>query len=334
VQTAAAGAALEGRLQQLQELVASSWELVDVLLPKLDTLFLKAMLYEEPGWLTKHTAIPIPAASPAEQQRSKPNSSSNSSDGGGGGGGAMQAIRQQQQQGGVGGQQYPLLFAGKALKALQGLLSPTAATAAAAAGGRVGQVLGALPPAVQVPVVGCVQESCWQRQQGRAAGVAAVRQILCFNHTITTSSSSNSSGSSSRGTWQGPAAAGCELLGCWPQPVVLRGAAASWPCVAHGSGWDLEWLAQQGLQGRVRVAPSLQFPFVEPQLLDILIKLRGVLGCQQGMVGGGGVSREWLEVGCFQPARDVRRGTCVRACFCCGGGGGGGGRRTGGLGGC
>jgi hypothetical protein len=61
-----------------------------------------------------------------------------------------------------------------------------------------------------------------------------------------------------------------------PQPVVLRGAAASWPCVADG--WDLAWLQeQQGMQGKVRVAPSLQFPFVEPQLLEILLRLQG--GC-------------------------------------------------------
>jgi hypothetical protein len=40
--------------------------------------------------------------------------------------------------------------------------------------------------------------------------------------------------------------------------------------------WGLGWLAQQqGFTGKVRVAPSLQFPFVEPQLLDILLKLRG-----------------------------------------------------------
>jgi hypothetical protein len=76
-----------------------------------------------------------------------------------------------------------------------------------------------------------------------------------------------------------PAAAAYEVLECWPQPVLLRGAAATWPCCAAGAqegGWDLQWLAgQQGLQGKVRVAPSLQFPFVEPQLLEILLKLRG-----------------------------------------------------------
>jgi hypothetical protein len=56
--------------------------------------------------------------------------------------------------------------------------------------------------------------------------------------------------------------------------VVLRGAAADWPAVSQP--WGLAWLQQQQhLSGRVRVAPSLQFPFVQPSLLEVLLQLRG-----------------------------------------------------------
>jgi hypothetical protein len=59
-------------------------------------------------------------------------------------------------------------------------------------------------------------------------------------------------------------------------PVVLRGAGAAWP--AAGS-WTLDFLgALPGFEGRARVAPSLQFPFVEPQLAALLVAAKGERG--------------------------------------------------------
>ena len=34
-------------------------------------------------------------------------------------------------------------------------------------------------------------------------------------------------------------------------------------------------LAEEGFRGKVRVAPSLVFPFCEPRLLELLVELRG-----------------------------------------------------------
>jgi hypothetical protein len=307
--------------QQLQQLVQDSWQLVDSLLPRLEATFLKAMLVEEPGWLTKHQGYPIPAhpdlVYPADRSRgssldagsssSSMDSSSSSNPAAPGGRGSQMASGNVDNN-----QQSPWLFAGKALAALQGLLNPAAATATLAASGAssssqasgsITQLLGAEPPRVQVQVAGRVQAFDWHDQQERAAAVAAVQQILQppqdtgttaaphqqlvgghsgFRHSSSTSHCSGDSigtEHSSSMYQHVPAAAAYEVLECWPQPVLLRGAAATWPCCAAGAqegGWDLQWLAgQQGLQGKVRVAPSLQFPFVEPQLLEILLKLRG-----------------------------------------------------------
>lgn len=56
-------------------------------------------------------------------------------------------------------------------------------------------------------------------------------------------------------------------------PVVLRGAAAAWPAARH---WSPDALcARPGFGGLVRVAPSLQFPFVEPALAELLFQARG-----------------------------------------------------------
>lgn len=57
-----------------------------------------------------------------------------------------------------------------------------------------------------------------------------------------------------------------------PQPVVLRGAAAHWPAI---QGWTLQHLAEAKLEGRARLAPSLQFPFTEPRLAALLARQRG-----------------------------------------------------------
>lgn len=270
VAATAAAAVLEAQ-QQLQQLVDDSWNLVQALLPKLETLFLKAMLFEEPGWLTQHTAHPIPAC---------PNSGSSSSSESEGLPRGQQPLQQQQS---------TWLFAGKALLALPDVLGPAAA--AAAGGGKqhgrgsISQIMGAVPPAVQVPVLGQIEAFDWQQQEGRTAAAAAVCRILSPGIDAPSSSYSDSPSAGQHSPPSQPAVtngssspmqglAGFELLGCSPQPVVLRGAAASWPCVE--AGWDLAWLAQQGIQGKVRVAPSLQFPFVEPQLLEILLRLKGV----------------------------------------------------------
>jgi hypothetical protein len=55
-------------------------------------------------------------------------------------------------------------------------------------------------------------------------------------------------------------------------PLVLAAAAADWPAVQN---WSLGALAEEGFRGKVRVAPSLVFPFCEPRLLELLVELRG-----------------------------------------------------------
>jgi hypothetical protein len=84
-----------------------------------------------------------------------------------------------------------------------------------------------------------------------------------------------------------------ELRGCLPQPVLLRGAAVDWPMVQEPLG--LSWLSQQqNVRGKVRVAPSLQFPFVEPQLVELLSQLKGELcGRFRGGGGRGGDVHSW-----------------------------------------
>jgi hypothetical protein len=59
-------------------------------------------------------------------------------------------------------------------------------------------------------------------------------------------------------------------------PVVLRGVASGWPALGL---WSPDWLgARPGFEGRVRVAPSLQFPFCEPRLAELLEQARGATG--------------------------------------------------------
>jgi len=299
-------AATEGAQQRLQQLVQGGWQLADSLLPKLEALFLKVMLVEEPGWLTHHLGHPIPASvHPNSTSGSGDDSSFVAASSGGssaaaatGGSPATDSLRSvsqlqqlQQQEAPV---QSPWLFAGKALQALQGLLTP-AASAAAAAGAikpsftaapgnaactavtgtyatHVQQLIGAVPPAVKVPVVGQVTAFDWHEQAGAAA--AAVRDIILQQSSPVATARSLKPQQTPAAGATGAAVADYELLGSWLQPVVLRGAAAAWPCVSQP--WCLDWLGQQqNFMGKVRVAPSLQFPFVEPQLLDVLLKLRG-----------------------------------------------------------
>jgi hypothetical protein len=56
------------------------------------------------------------------------------------------------------------------------------------------------------------------------------------------------------------------------RPVVVRGAAAGWEATQRRS---VPWLEQQGFEGRVMVAPSLQFPFCEPGLAEMLVQAKG-----------------------------------------------------------
>mmetsp|Transcript_3293 Transcript_3293/g.9462 ORF Transcript_3293/g.9462 Transcript_3293/m.9462 type:complete len:527 (+) Transcript_3293:633-2213(+) len=57
------------------------------------------------------------------------------------------------------------------------------------------------------------------------------------------------------------------------EPVLLCGAAAHWPAVTR---WSLRYLAAKlGFEGLVRVAPTHEFPFCEPALLQVLVDLLG-----------------------------------------------------------
>jgi hypothetical protein len=87
-------------------------------------------------------------------------------------------------------------------------------------------------------------------------------------------------------------------------PVVLRGAAAGWPALRR---WDLGHLAAQDFRGRVKAAPSLHFPFCEPQLLRYL---RATERAGGGRQAGGGTAAPSVEVamGVGEFAARLRRG--------------------------
>jgi hypothetical protein len=74
-------------------------------------------------------------------------------------------------------------------------------------------------------------------------------------------------------------------------PVLLRGVAAGWRAV---DAWQLGYLQRTGFSGKVRVAPSLQFPFCEPQLAQILVQLKGEWGAW-GPLGGRARCMSMLE---------------------------------------
>jgi hypothetical protein len=288
--------------QQLQKeqqlLLDAAWQLTDALLPKIEALFLKQMLTEEPGWLTKHIAGPIPSSSSLLMS-----SSSN-----------MPAMQQQQEQ------QQQQQWGWAALQnQMQGLLTAvTGATAEKtprpqtgtkhsnssdtsstwAAAGLAGSssepqmLLGSAPPSVQLPVWGSVAVYNWADQAERAAACATISAVLVRQSSRRHSSSS----SSSSRTWRGDSqahhkeqvldsadaqAAAAErllLLQAEQRPLLLGGLAANWPAVSQ-QGWGLGWLAQQGFSGKVRLAPSLQFPFVEPQLVQYLDHIAGEKRC-------------------------------------------------------
>jgi hypothetical protein len=281
--------------QQQRQLLDASWQLTDALLPRIEALFLKQMLTEEPGWLTKHIAGPIPNSTPLT------NSSSSSSSGSG-----MPAVQQskqeeQQQQSG-----WTALH-----DQMQGLLAAVAGTTAGrtAAGPRAGRahgnspastaaestaaaaaadpemLLGASPPPVQLPVWGCVTEHTWADQADRATACNAISAVLLQQNRQRSSNGISVANASqahaplvvetgSANTQAAVAAERLLLLHAEQQPLVLRGLAADWPAVSQ-QGWGLGWLAQQGFSGRVCLAPSLQFPFVEPQLVQYLDHIAG-----------------------------------------------------------
>jgi hypothetical protein len=101
-------------------------------------------------------------------------------------------------------------------------------------------------------ITGPVESYSWHSADERAASCALIRQwSLPVDSPMT-------------------AEAARQLLGS--RPVVLRGAAAGWPAVRE---WSVRWLAGQGFGGKVKVAPSLQFPFCEPSLLELLVQAKG-----------------------------------------------------------
>jgi len=109
------------------------------------------------------------------------------------------------------------------------------------------------PPTAGLRVAGELRPTyAWADAGQRAAGVACVRRCLA---------ACGGGGGGDAG------ASDAELLG--PQApgehvVVLRGAAAHWPA-ARGA-WRLPALAAARFEATVRLAPSLQFPFVQPAL--------------------------------------------------------------------
>ena len=114
-----------------------------------------------------------------------------------------------------------------------------------------GGMMGAPPPPVAAAVEGSVLTLDW-RQPGAQRQAAAIIAATAAGHD---SSSSSSSGGSLA-----------------PQPVLMKGAAAHWPAVQR---WTLGRLAAAGLEGRARLAPSLQIPFTEPRLAAVVAEQQG-----------------------------------------------------------
>jgi hypothetical protein len=165
----------------------------------------------------------------------------------------------------------------------------SAAADAAAAGTQLAEephlLLGAAPPSVQLPVWGSVQEHQWGIQADRAAACSSISTVLLRQNRSCNYKNPRRTGegpcqwigiaaADSSADTQAAAAERLLLLSAEQQPLVLRGLAADWPAVSQ-QGWGLGWLAQQGFSGKVRLAPSLQFPFVEPQLVQYLDRIAG-----------------------------------------------------------
>ncbi|PSC69036.1 band 7 [Micractinium conductrix] len=214
VSLAAAGSSAE----QQRAAVAEGGKAAAQLAARIDSLLLGAMLAEEPGWLTYHTA-------------GDGGSSSDSSGTGGGGGGWWQRLR-------------------------------VRAWAATAGDDLERGLLGAAPPPVAAPVSSPVLTLDWRQPEARQQAARIIEAAMAEDRQDGSSSSDAAAAAA--------AAAGPEHLS---QPVLLKGAAAHWPAVRR---WSLARLAWAGLQGRARLAPSLQFPFTEPRLAALLAQQRGV----------------------------------------------------------
>jgi hypothetical protein len=126
------------------------------------------------------------------------------------------------------------------------------AWAATAGGDMETGPLGAPPSPVAAAVSGPVLTLDWRQPEARQQAAGLIAAAVAADH-----------GSSS-----GDADAVHRLS----QPVLLKGAAAHWPAVQR---WSLAHLAAARLHGRARLAPSLQFPFTEPQLAALLARERG-----------------------------------------------------------
>ena len=136
-----------------------------------------------------------------------------------------------------------------------------AAAAAAGGGGRLERgLLGAEPPPATAAVSGSVLTLDWRQPAAREQAAATIEATAAGLDSSSSGSSSSSGGST------------------MPQPVLLKGAAAHWPAVQR---WSLRHLVAAGLEGRARLAPSLQFPFTEPRLAALVAEQRG--GC---LIGG------------------------------------------------
>jgi hypothetical protein len=137
-----------------------------------------------------------------------------------------------------------------------------AALASSRGGGLEDNLVGAPPPPVAAAAVASsVLTLDWRQPAAReqvAAIIAATMGAAAGDSAGLLSKDASSSSSSN------------SALSL--QPMLLKGAAAHWPAVQR---WTLGSLAAAGLQGRARLAPSLQFPFTEP-------RLAGLLAAQQG----------------------------------------------------
>ncbi len=157
-----------------------------------------------------------------------------------------------------------------------------AAAAARGGSGMEDGLVGSPPPPVTVAVNGSVLTLDWRQS---AAREQAARIIAA------TAAGLGCSGSS--GALE-------------PQPVLLKGAAAHWPAVQH---WTLGHLATARLEGRARVAPSLQFPFTELRLAALVAEQQGGRVGEACGWGSCGVREvQWAAVHC--PTR------CNPTCSC------------------
>ena len=261
------------RRQQLEE----AWRVAEALAARLEAELLRAMLRPEPGWLTHHH----PPAGEADGS------------GSGNGRGASAAAN--------------------GLLAMLGLRPQRRAQPVAAAAAEAGAAAPLLPP-VRVPVVAAVPSFEWHDPAQRAAAAAVVMRCLRGDDDDGDGDSgSGCSSSGAQHMWRldGWAAPGdpppwyedddddgssISSSGVRPangslspsplpppdprrlprhHPVVLRGAAASWPALREWAPEALAALPGLGETLRARLAPSLQFPFVEPALAAALRRARG-----------------------------------------------------------